>query len=168
MSVRVIVEVDPVDGHELLRQLVSDETGLDAATIVISATCPDCGGAHGRPTVLGRPELHVSLARTPGYVVAAVSVASTSTAGPIGIDAELLAGSPERAAAVGALTGIQSLRHWTRVEAVLKADGRGLRVDPSLVHVDGDVATLEGVRYRLSSPSLDSAIVVTLAEQLIE
>ena len=163
MSVRVIVEVDPVDGHELLRQLVSDETGLDAATIVISATCPDCGGAHGRPTVLGHPELHVSLARTPGFVVAAVSAS-----GAIGIDAELLTGSPERAVAVGALTGIQSLRHWTRVEAVLKADGRGLRVDPSLVHVDGDIATLEGVRYRLSSPSLDSAIVVTLAEQLVE
>ena len=30
-----------------------------------------------------------------------------------------------------------SLREWTRVEAVLKADGRGLRVDPAAVTVTG-------------------------------
>ena len=152
---------EPFDGHLLLRQLVSAETGLDAATIDITATCPDCGGAHGRPTVVAHPGLHVSLARTPGFVVGALSAR-----GPIGVDAELIAGSAERAAAVGALTGIQSLTHWTRVEAVLKADGRGLRVDPALVHVDGAIATLDGVRYRLSSPSLDPAMVVTLAERL--
>ena len=163
MSVRAVVRVSSTDGRGLLRDLVSEITGLDAAAIVITATCPDCGGTHGRPTVDGHPELHVSLARTPGFVVAAVS-----TTHPIGIDAELLAGSAERAAAVGALTGIQSLRHWTRVEAVLKADGRGLRVDPSRVHVDADArfATLEGMRYRLSDPGLDPAIVVTVAELL--
>lgn len=164
MSVRVAAGDSSVDGHGLLRELVSKMTGLDDATLVITASCPDCGGAHGKPRVLGMPDIHVSLARTPGFVVAAVCLA-----GPIGIDAELLAGSPERAAAVGALTGIQSLQHWTRVEAVLKADGRGLRVDPSRVQVDGDglTATLEGVRYRLSEPSLDPAIVVTLAEKLL-
>ena len=161
VTVRVVVRDDSVDGHDLLRELVAETTGLDVATITITATCPDCGGTHGRPTILGRPDLHVSLARTPGFVVAGVSAA-----GPIGIDAELLAGSPERAAAVGALTGIQSLRHWTRVEAVLKADGRGLRVDPALVRVDGEFATLEGQRYRLSEPELHAAIVVTLAELL--
>ena len=161
MVVRAVVRDDSVDGHALLRELVSEATGLDVATITITATCPDCGGSHGRPEVHGRDDLHVSLARTPGFVVAGIS-----SAGPIGIDAELVAGSPERAPAVGALTGIQSLRHWTRVEAVLKADGRGLRVDPALVQVDGEIATLEGQRYRLSDPELHPALVVTLAERL--
>ena len=167
VSSRVQIRPGSVDGHALLREMVAELTGLDVATIAITASCPDCGGTHGRPTVVGHPELHVSLARTPGYVVAAVSGgASSKGGGPIGVDVELIAGSPERAAAVGALTGIQSLTHWTRVEAVLKADGRGLRVDPALVQVNGDIATLEGVRYRLSSLDLDSAVVVTLAERL--
>jgi len=141
-------------GRILLRELAARLTDEAQHDIVIVATCPDCGGPHGRPAVEGS-RLHVGLAHSGSTVVA---VASWD--GPIGVDAETAATPASRIAAVKSLTGVASLRHWTRVEAVLKADGRGLRVDPSLVKVDrrpdgihgaivGDAAT-----YRIEEPTI--------------
>jgi 4'-phosphopantetheinyl transferase len=64
----------------------------------------------------------------------------------VGIDAELLDGDRERFAAIREVTGrstasardgLDALRLWTTIEAVLKADGRGLEVDPRRVGIDG-------------------------------
>lgn len=58
-----------------------------------------------------------------------------------------------------------------RVEAVLKTDGRGLLVDPSLVRVEGDAtgmtAWIEGepARYRLVDVDLGSGLVVAIARR---
>jgi 4'-phosphopantetheinyl transferase len=125
-------------GRTLLRRLAGRMTGIAQGDIVIVATCPDCGGPHGRPAVEGSA-LHVGLAHCGSTVVA---VASWD--GPVGVDIEDLATPASRIAAVAALTGLRSLRHWTRVEAVLKADGRGLRVDPGLVRIDAASGSLRG------------------------
>ena len=78
--------------------------------------CPACASVeHGRPHVRGR---HVSLAYAPGVVL----IASTTV--PVGIDVE----------EGGELA-------WTRVEAVLKCTGEGLRRDPRDVGDD----TAEGL-----------------------
>lgn len=79
--------------------------------------CPHCAStAHGRPrTADGVP---LSLAYADGVVLVARSQGS-----PIGVDVE--AGGPE-------------LLAWTRVEAVLKAQGTGLRRDPADVGTDAD------------------------------
>ena len=73
---------------------------------------------------------------------AIVCVADAAHTAAIGIDGEA-ASDPRRTAA--AMRGIirpgvsSSLREWTRVEAVLKADGRGLRVAPAAVSLaEGD------------------------------
>ncbi|WP_239066309.1 hypothetical protein [Microbacterium hibisci] len=71
-----------------------------------------------------------------GYAIAAV--ASTEDAVALGIDAEPLDDARRDAAGMRGVLGdgIASVRDWVRVEAVLKADGRGLRVDPATVVVD--------------------------------
>ena len=144
-------------GRDLLRQTAAAVLASAASTVVISAVCPDCGGEHGQPTTSGA---FLSLTRAPG-----VTIAVASAAGPVGVDVELRDGSPDRERAILQLTGVGSLQHWTRVEAVLKADGRGLRVDPSLVLVEGDLATVADtdVTYRLHTPSVHESLVVTIA-----
>lgn len=153
-------------GRALLRELVSELTGQPADEVRITASCPDCDSPHGRPAVEGSP-LHVGLSHT-----ATATVAVASWAGPVGVDAEELPGSSAAIEAVEVLTGVADLRHWTRVESVLKADGRGLRVDPAAVriHDSGAAATASigggAARYVLSQPFVDGGLVVTVASLL--
>lgn len=101
-------------GRLLLRSLAGDLLRMPPAAVPLVAVCPDCGGNHGRPVIVGAP-LHVSLTHTPDHVIAVASPAR------VGIDSSSDAG-------------------WARVEAVLKADGRGLRVDPGHVVLERDAA----------------------------
>lgn len=98
-----------------------------------------------------------------------MSVAAVA-ASPIGVDAESRATDAARIAAITSVTGTvdpDPLRHWTRVEAVLKADGRGLTIDPSLVRIDGagtdTIARIDGepARYRVRSRDRDGLVVST-------
>ncbi|WP_431221233.1 4'-phosphopantetheinyl transferase family protein [Leifsonia xyli] len=128
----------------------------------IDARCPDCGLSHGRPVAEGgATRIHLALAHAAG---AAFAVAARV---PIGIDAEPATASAERLAAVDDLAPGRgdALRRWTAIEAVLKADGRGLRVAPSAVRVGRRSAVLDAVRYRLRTSRLDGC-VVTVAELL--
>ncbi|GAA1948807.1 4'-phosphopantetheinyl transferase family protein [Agromyces allii] len=135
-------------GRSALRSAVSRLTGTPPSQIRFAASCPDCGEQHGRPTVVGLPGTQVSLAHASGL---AVAVAANVR---VGIDAESSATSKERVEAIREVTRLRSgdaLRHWVRIEAVLKADGRGLRVDPADVRVRGSIANLSdsALRYRL-------------------
>ncbi len=136
-------------GRMLLRELVAELTGAELASITVIAACPDCGLEHGRPRVAEHPGIHLSLSHAGGRTLAAAT-----TGAAIGVDLERRDISPDRLAAIQKVAG-GDLAHWTRVEAVLKADGRGLRVDPRAVEVDGDHATLEGARYELTDASDD-------------
>lgn len=150
-------------GRLLLRGLVGELLHLDPADVPLAAHCVDCGRPHGRPMVVGAP-LHVSLSRTERLIVAA---ANWHTA--VGVDVEPSPTAPDRLDAIEALTGIRTLLHWTRVEAVLKADGRGLRVDPRDVLVTqrgrGLDAAVAGSRlsYRLLDVAPDDHTVGSVA-----
>jgi 4'-phosphopantetheinyl transferase len=146
-------------GRMLLRELVAGFTGLPLESITIAASCPDCDRPHARPTIAGG-DLHVSLSHAGDRSVAALLEGSA-----IGVDIEERDASPERLAAIREVAGGGDLRHWTRVEAVLKADGRGLRVDPRAVVVEGDRATLDGSSYRLSEID-DAEFVISVAVAL--
>ena len=146
-------------GRMLLRELVAGFTGLPLESITIAASCPDCDRPHGRPTIAGS-DLHVSLAHAGDRSVAALLEGS-----PIGVDIEERDASSERLAAVREVAGGGDIRHWTRVEAVLKADGRGLRVDPRAVSIHGSEAAVEGSSYRLVDVD-DAEYVITVATAL--
>jgi 4'-phosphopantetheinyl transferase len=149
-------------GRALLRRLAAEQLGVAPGDVPLEQRCPDCGGPHGRPVIAGS-DLRVSLARCAGGAVAVAAWGAD-----IGVDVEERAQSPERLAAIREVAGEQGragIARWTAVEAVLKADGRGLRVDPRLVRIDGDLATIgDGVaRYRLHEPDAHPALQVTVA-----
>jgi len=85
--------------------------------------CPACGSdRHGRPVAVGSPA-HLSISYADGLVAVAWSYD-----GPVGIDVERdLAGDRQE---------------WTRVEALLKATGEGLRAWPDVVLPDLPTAPL--------------------------
>lgn len=124
--------------------------------ITVDATCPDCGAAHGRPRALdaSRP-LFLALAHAHGAAYA------TAARVAVGIDAEPLDTPPGRRAAIDDLAPGHGdvLRRWTAIEAVLKADGRGLRVPPDAVRVGRWRAVLDGRSYRLRSAQTDGCRV---------
>lgn len=114
---------------DLLRTLLPDPAAR------ITNECPQCGGPHG-PVRIGDADVRLSVAYAAGFAIVCVATGAAS----VGIDAE--PEHDERRDAAG-MTGIvrpdvrASVREWTRIEAVLKADGRGLRVDPAAVTITG-------------------------------
>ncbi len=144
-------------GRILLRSLAGDLLGIAPQKVALSADCPDCSKPHGRPVIDG-VNLHVSLSRCD---VAVVAVANWGAA--IGVDVEPRSVSRQRERAIGSLTGNPTVAQWTGVEAVLKADGRGLRVDPSGVVIEGHRANLEGSSYWLTTPDVDDELMVSVA-----
>ncbi|WJL96203.1 chemotaxis protein CheY [Microbacterium sp. ET2] len=110
------------------------------ADLRIRNPCPRCGGPHG-PVVLEGTRLRGSVAYAGRIAVAAVAF----QAGVIGfgIDAESRVDAARDSAG---WEGVPrpgrhgTVREWTRIEAALKADGRGLGADPADVVIH-DVST---------------------------
>ncbi|MDF1487218.1 4'-phosphopantetheinyl transferase family protein [Tessaracoccus caeni] len=125
-----------VAAHVLVRECAAELLGVGVREVTIVQRCADCGGPHGRPTVAGFPEVHVSLSHSRGVVAAAAAWS------PCGIDVEplrpispiarvlsasersWLAHQPDPSAAF--------LRLWVRKEALVKA-GFGTLDDPRSV-----------------------------------
>lgn len=121
---------------------MGDIIGVPAPLVTFDRTCPWCAGRHGRPTVRDHPTLHLSLSRTTSLVGLVVT-----TAGPVGIDVEQVAGAAfagfdevalhpvERAEVDLRAERLDRARAmtWVRKEAALKALGTGLRTDPATV-----------------------------------
>lgn len=118
--------------RELLTALVGELAPEVVATVTISRRCATCGAAdHGAPIVGGAP-VAVSIA----YAGAAVAVAAApqAEAAAVGVDLERVTAAGRHAplAELGPLFApgaAPSLEGWTLLEAALKADGRGLRVE---------------------------------------
>lgn len=96
-----------------VRRVVADAARCRPAMVVIEQRCLRCAGPHGRPVVRtpSRRRLHVSWSTLGDLTAVAVHRK------PIGVD--VVAGPAQL--------------EWARLEAVLKATGHGLEVDPSLV-----------------------------------
>jgi 4'-phosphopantetheinyl transferase len=143
--------------HLLIRTCVARLLGARAGDVVIVQRCAVCGGPHGRPEVVGHPDIGASLAHSRGLVAAAAATV------PVGIDIEAF--PPADGLVVGdlsaALTGAEiraidaapdrpraTLLAWVRKEACLKA---------GLVDLDGlggfDLSPLP-----LDPPSGDMAV----------
>ncbi|MGG7510549.1 4'-phosphopantetheinyl transferase family protein [Plantibacter sp. YIM 135249] len=168
-------------GRALLRATAAELLGVEPAAVRISAACPDCGREHGKPeatTEDGR-RVHLSLSHSP-----VATAATASLDGAVGIDVEQLDASRFAGVEDVALSAaeredwltlpeedrIGALAHfWTRKEAVVKALGPGLRLDPATIEVttpgrDGDEPRV------LRVPGVDAATItlqdIGLAEGL--
>lgn len=164
------------DGRRLVIEAAAALLGIDPSEVTVTARCAHCGGDHGRPLVSidGRPgALDASVSHADGATVAAVADRV------MGIDLEPIAGGSDRFVAIRAVSGpwaaevadgADALRAWTTVEAVVKADGRGLEIDPRRVRLTGrpgelgTTASIDGAGplYAVSSAVVDGC-VVTLA-----
>jgi 4'-phosphopantetheinyl transferase len=136
-------------GRSAILVAVSRLVGEPVDALTVDAVCTTCGGQHGAPVVVGaRREVHVSLAHGSDRAFAVAAYHQ------IGVDAEPRSTPAARLTAIRDVTGGRGrdpLGRWTAIEAILKADGRGLRVDPAQVlvgHRRGRVGD-RGIRYRL-------------------
>ncbi|KQQ65265.1 4'-phosphopantetheinyl transferase family protein [Microbacterium sp. Leaf320] len=113
-------------GRALIRALVQRIRGGDA--VLLDSRCDRCGGDHGRPRSAG-VSLSVSHAGDLVVVAAAAGIIR------LGVDVEP-EGAAGRVNEVGSLFpdgASPDIAGWTRIEAAVKADGRGFEVDPSAV-----------------------------------
>ena len=154
----------------LLRELAAQACGFRPDEIRIVATCARCGAEHGRPRIewpdTAGPAWSASISSCPDLVVAAVAPAGAAVGVDVepGRSAESRGREAERRRAVVELIGEPTrtaIRRWVRTEAVLKADGRGLRVEPDLVRFDGTAARLDDRQqvYRVVDRRIDGCLV---------
>jgi 4'-phosphopantetheinyl transferase len=139
----------------LARLAVAEACAVAPDAVRVRRRCARCGSAaHGVP-VADRadsgPVPHLSLSRGGDLVVVALS-----GAGPVGVDVEPVrrAGAVPRAPAGDAPRARSHglLRTWARTEAVLKAAGTGLSVDPRALRVS-DAAGRPAVRVVDPAPA---------------
>lgn len=122
MGVRITwLPSEDVDPAALVR-LVGELTGSTEGVSIVRA-CRGCGSdRHGKRQVVvpaGSPAVHLSLSRSGGRAVVAVT-----DAGPVGVDLEHV-----RAGATDDLVA------WVRAESLVKATGHGLTIDPATLDV---------------------------------
>ena len=156
---RLVVAYGALPAQPLLRAEAARFHRVSPAHIVLVRECPLCGSdAHGRPHLLAtaavRHPAYVSLARAGD-----LSVVAITDAGPVGVDVEAdgaadFAGFEDVAAHPGerATPLADRTRVWVRKEALLKAYGLGLAVDPSEVWLDNDGLVTWDSRRRPPGP----------------
>jgi len=128
-NVRSVHQQARAAAHLLVRWCAARVTGRPLAVFEIVQRCAECGSAdHGKPSLAGFPDLHVSLAHRPGAVVAAAGWS------PVGVDVEVPGGTavrpvlvpdvltPAEVAEVRAAADPTSafLRLWVRKECLTK------------------------------------------------
>ncbi len=125
--------------EDLVRRLAATWIGGPAGEVRTGRICPVCGSdRHGRPYLPAEGPADppaISVSRTGSATVVAMS-----WAGPVGVDVEQLDGFQDPAVGDVLLhpsevaTGPGQLcTTWVRKEALLKASGQGLAVDPRTV-----------------------------------
>jgi 4'-phosphopantetheinyl transferase len=118
-------------GSALLRLAAGRLLDRDPRAVLVDRTCPDCGGAHGKPHIVDGDGLEVSVSHSGDRVAVALTFGAE-----LGVDVEQI--NPDLDAAALGPTVLHASEHasdldtflayWTCKEAVLKATGDGLRV----------------------------------------
>ncbi|HEX8498222.1 MAG TPA: hypothetical protein VF661_13575 [Actinomycetales bacterium] len=121
--------------HTLLRSVAGAATGRPASEVRWLTRCAVCGGPHGRPAMApvraGAPVPLLSLSYAGDLAVVALS-----WEGQVGVDVESAAGARAHDLS-GVVDGDDPALTWVRTEAVLKATGDGMRVDPGDLAIRG-------------------------------
>jgi 4'-phosphopantetheinyl transferase len=133
-----------VVGRLLLHALVAGLFPQATEWTVAPAPCRRCGRLHAGVELAGVPGF-ASVSYAAGVVVAAV--APSDRVSRLGVDVEFAVADIGRVEELRRALGASTepiLRRWTRVGAVLKADGRGLLIDPASVHLRRGGAWIAG------------------------
>lgn len=111
--------------HVLVRECAGELLGAAPDQVRIEQHCQDCARPHGRPSVAGQPDIHVSLSHTRSRVAAAAAWS------PCGVDVELVrpvepirsALTPPEQTWLVRQSDVATafLRLWVRKEALVKA-----------------------------------------------
>ncbi|WP_438353720.1 4'-phosphopantetheinyl transferase family protein [Microbacterium sp. CJ88] len=145
-------------GRMLLARLSA--RAAPGSRLALTSVCPLCGEDHGPPRAHGAP-LALSVAYAGSTVVAAV--ARTEEVRGLGVDVEPASDGPLPSLAGLFPDGAPDAAGWTRIEAVLKADGRGVRVAPDELRIDTEPGAVLPGAVCARVPTRDEAIeVVTI------
>lgn len=163
-----------VTGHALVRRTLGELLDRDPAGLSFHRRCTTCRSElHGKPSLVDVPGWHFSLSYTSSLAVVAVAEGIE-----VGVDTEDLTDADfagfvdvtlarDEVAAFETLRGTDLLvaraRVWARKEAVLKATGHGLVVDPSEVLVSGPLDPPALVEWRADEPAPPAVSLVDLA-----
>lgn len=162
-----------VTGHALVRRTLGELLDRDPGDLAFARRCTTCRSElHGKPSLVDVPEWHFSLSYTSGLAVVVVAEGVD-----VGVDTEDLTDADfegfadvtlarEELAAFEGLTGrdllIARARVWARKEAILKATGHGLVVDPSEILVTGPLEAPGLVAWRADEPAPPAVSLVDL------
>ncbi|WP_420175617.1 4'-phosphopantetheinyl transferase family protein [Luteococcus sp. OSA5] len=162
---QVHLALGPADqAHRLALELVHGLTGQDDTRLVHA--CPRCGSSqHGRPVLTGPARgVHVSLARDRDHRMTVVAVCPQA---PVGVDLEARGVADfdgfDAVARHPREGGLDATRLWVRTEAVLKAHGVGLGVDPRTVRVDRSPVVVAGQVTQVLDVALEGDWLCSLA-----
>lgn len=176
----LLVGYGAMPAHDLLRAVAACFHGIEPDRVVLGHTCARCGSdEHGRPVLIAsssvREPAHVSLARSP-----TLSIAAVTDAGRVGVDLEAEGAADFVGFADVAMhpdekrrADVEPTQLWVRKEALLKASGLGLAIDPrevlalgpgplSLPAVGG--AHRRGWLYDLEVPGHRASVAVIAAD----
>lgn len=149
----------------LLKTMIGHLSDCDPALVRLSYDCPGCSRPHGRPIVVeprAAVRWHVSLSHAGRYVMTAAT-----DVGPVGVDVEQVAATrfdgfddvaltpAERAEVERYAPAEQAWAravYWSRKEAVLKAIGLGLSVDPRTLQMSAPHLPAALTAWRLNEP----------------
>lgn len=115
-------------GRKLIRDVVRRLRAGDE--VRIDSRCVRCGEHHGAPRT---PGVALSVSHAGDLVV----VAASRHAQTLGVDIEAVVAESRmtQLAPMFAAASVPDLAGWTRIEAAVKADGRGFEIEPSAVRL---------------------------------
>lgn len=157
----------------LARELVADRLGLEIADVRVDREAPTVFGYHTRLIATRGKEVEVPLTIATASFRSATVVAIADPAVPIGLDIRDISPDERTLHAMRQHSHLFAdasthtlLSHWTRVQAILEADGRGNRVSPEHVRLDTPLdkgwVSDRHVKYALRDISRDGWLI-TLA-----
>jgi len=158
---------DFIAAHGLIRLVSAKLLRGDPRDVTIVQQCPDCGGPHGQPNVVGAPDLNVSWSHTHGFVAAiagfvpvAVDVEHPPLGAPDAVLQRLVLSPQERLVVAGAADpAVAFVRYWVRKESLVKlglstldtlatSGPHGLSVEPSWSAATGQLSSRQPFAWR--------------------